>query len=303
MSRQVVRGFLALAGLLLVLGLHNYYPLPSGTELWASYRDALHVPMFVLVASLFWWLLGALPQGQRVVLSMLSCTLFAIVSEAIQLFREVGTASVADLGVDLLASLLTLLILWLLTQRKRYLTWNRGVACLLLFSLTWLAVYPLWVTRSAYESLESIYPRLTDYAMPSALLFHDCRTSCSLRELEDSADNRGIGLLVTFEGADWPGVNLLEVLAPSPTHKQLGLDFELHGSEPLELFVIFNPSQLRSSAQTVQHTIYPHQTSLKLPLQQLMLSQPKSETYRIGIFTAPQFSGRQIMIKSLRYGP
>ncbi len=264
----------------------------------------MHAPMFMLVASLLWWIAPSLTNRLRALTAFIGCALFAGLSELIQMWRAVGTASMMDIGVDLAASALTIAAWWIWFSPRHWRSWRRFVGIsVVLGLLAVLAAYSIVMARMTYTHLSNIYPELVDYEATNSLMLHACRSNCSVIDLQAATTTTRHGLLVTFEGYSWPGVNFVEVLPPTPTHQQLEIEFELLGKEPMDLFVIAHPSANREQARTVQRRVKPGQQKMRVYLKQILSKGTDVESLRLGMFTSSDYNARQLIIKGIRYIP
>lgn len=266
----------------------------------------MHAPMFMLVASLLWWIAPSpsLTNRVRALTTFIGCALFAGTTELIQMLRAVGTASMTDIGVDLVASVFTIAVwwIWFVPNHRRSGRRYASIA-ILLGLLAALAVHPIVMARMTYVHLATIYPELVDYASANPLLLHACRSTCTVTNLEPEVASAGYGLLVTFEDFSWPGVNLVEVLPPRPSHQQLEVDFELLGDDAMNLFIIAHPSNEREQAKTVQRRVKPGEQSIRIYLKQVLSLDTNTKSLRLGLFTSSDFHSRQLIIKGIRYIP
>ena len=289
------RGY-GLASLVAVLLIHNLAPDPPDTWLWTGVRNALHVPMFMLVTYILWSLLPLPKLLDRCAAVLAASLLFAFISEWVQGLASTGIAALSDVLNDMIASILTLGILVLLQHRRadrRWLHLNAVAACSA--GLLLAAAVPVARVATVQMHRNDIFPTLVDYRANGHLIFHSCRADCRV--------TNGGQLRVHFNHGDWPGVSIAELPFPNVEFAQLRIEFALDTAEPFNLLVNMRDESNLDNKRTVSHPIAAGQRVLNIPLAELRPTPPHSAQVRIGLFTKPQHAGRNLWLHSMRYEP
>lgn len=235
----------AMAGALIALVLGT--ALPSKPKIFAILNDAAHVPVFGILALIFWRLIEqhrwhvARPAAAYLSAVVVTTVLGGLI-EIIQAF--IGRdASFGDLGRDMLGAGCALGILasrdvrlWRVGSRFR----GRATVAILAISCGLWALYPVAEATLAYARRAAAFPVLVQFSTPLDLYFlssgaADLSLQAFPAQWAQTADQQS--LRVDFKAGNWPGVTYEELAPDWRNYGSLVVDITNPMSTPLPIAV------------------------------------------------------------------